>query len=163
MVDRADACAGSADSRQTRRLRVLDLGCGMGLSGTAAAALGASVLFADLEPPALLFAQLNSLPFSDRIRTRRLNWQADQLDERFDLILGSDILYERQQWEFLDPFWRSHLEPRGQLLLGEPGRQTGEAFMEWIAKRGWKLVQSQQNVPSRAAPIRIFQLSLVNL
>src|ERR1041385_1824148 len=33
---------------------ILDLGCGMGLAGTVAAALGANVLFADLEPDALL-------------------------------------------------------------------------------------------------------------
>src|SRR5512147_2356452 len=41
-------------------LSVLDLGCGMGLAGTVAAKLGMRVLFADLEPDALLFAQLNS-------------------------------------------------------------------------------------------------------
>ena len=73
---------------------VLDLGCGMGLSGMVAAALGARVLFADLETPPLLFARLNSLPWAARVRTRRMNWQTDRLDERFDLILGADILYE---------------------------------------------------------------------
>src|SRR5262249_19336780 len=70
--------------------RTLALGCGMGLAGTVAAALGTRVLFADLEAPALLFATLNSLPWSDRVRTRRLNWQSDRLDEQFDLILGAD-------------------------------------------------------------------------
>src|SRR5687768_14130559 len=63
----------------------MDLGCGMGLAGTVAARLGMRVLFADLEPPALLFAQLNSLPDAARVRTRRLNWQTDRLDEHFDL------------------------------------------------------------------------------
>jgi predicted nicotinamide N-methyase len=85
----------------------LDLGCGMGLSGTTAAALGARVFFADLEPPALLFARLNSLPWRRRVRTRRLNWRTGRLAERFELILGADILYERGQWEYLEPFWRS--------------------------------------------------------
>ena len=79
---------------------VLDLGCGMGLAGTVAAALGARVLFADLEAPALLFAQLNSLPWRHRIQTRRLDWTRDRLTRRFDLILGADILYERAQWPF---------------------------------------------------------------
>jgi predicted nicotinamide N-methyase len=140
-------------------LSVLDLGCGMGLSGTVAAALGHRVLFADLESPALLFATLNSVPFRDRVRTRRLDWQRDTLDERFDLILGADILYERAQWQHLEPFWRRHLAPGGAIVLGEPGRQTGDLFLEWIAqKENWILKQFEEPVPTRPRPIRIFRL-----
>src|SRR5262245_66037430 len=104
---------------QPARANVLDLGCGMGLSGTAAAALGARVLFADLEAAALLFARLNSVPYRGRVRTRQTDWRRDNLGERFDLILGADILYERKQWENLEPFWRAHLAPSGSILLGE--------------------------------------------
>ncbi|MGB7157649.1 MAG: methyltransferase [Tepidisphaeraceae bacterium] len=144
----------------TSRASVLDLGCGMGLVGTVAAALGARVLFADLESPALLFARLNALPWRDRVRTRRLNWQTDHLDERFDLILGADILYERKQWDFLEPFWRAHLAPGGAILLGEPGRQTGDLFIEWISSRGWTLTRHEQRVDTREKPIRLFELRL---
>ena len=138
---------------------VLDLGCGMGMAGTVAAALGAKVLFADLEPPALLFAQLNSLPWRDRVRTRRLNWQRDSLHERFNVILGADILYERVQWDFLEPFWRAHLSDGGHVLLGEPGRQTGDMFVEWIIARGWNLTTTEIPVATRPKPIRIFRIS----
>jgi predicted nicotinamide N-methyase len=140
-------------------LRVLDLGCGMGLSGATAAALGARVLFADIELPALLFARLNSLPWRRRARTRRLNWRTDCLDETFDLILGADILYERTQWQHLEPFWKSHLAHGGMVLLGEPGRQTGELFIDWMNARGeWKMQLFEESVPTRATPIRIFEL-----
>lgn len=140
---------------------VLDLGCGMGLSGTVAAALGGRVLFADLEPPALLFARLNALPFGSParpIRARRLNWQTDRLGERFDLILGADILYERKQWDFLEPFWRIHLAPGGCALLGEPGRPTGDDFAAWITQRGWGVTVHEESVTTRPRPIRIFQI-----
>ena len=139
-------------------LSVLDLGCGMGLSGAVAAALGARVLFADLEPPALLFARLNSLPDAARVRTRRVDWRRDTLGERFHIILGADILYERKQWDFLEPFWRAHLAPSGAVLLGEPGRKTGEMFVEWIAARGWKRTEFAQPVETRSRPVRIFEL-----
>jgi predicted nicotinamide N-methyase len=150
---------------------VLDLGCGMGLSGTVAAALGAHVLFADLETPALLFAQLNSLPFSgrkrwrkgfrcsQRVRTSHLDWRKDQLGERFDLIVGADILYERNQWEHLERFWRGHLIPRGDVLLAEPNRPTGDLFPDWIRQRGWTLITAEQPVPTRPRPVRLFLLS----
>jgi len=140
-------------------MNVLDLGCGQGMAGCGAAALGAQVLFADLEAPALLFAKLNSLPFASAVRTRRLNWQTDRLTEQFDLILGSDILYERKQWEFVEPFWKAHLGGKGCVVLGEPGRQTGDMFIEWIASRGWSLERFEEKVPTREKPIRIFRLS----
>ncbi len=139
---------------------VLDLGCGMGLAGTVAAALGARVMFADLEPPALLFARLNSLPWRQRVRMRQLNWQTDRLCERFGLILGADILYERKQWDLLEPFWRAHVAPDGVVLLGEPGRQTGDLFIDWIEQRGWRLTRHAEKVKTREQPIRLFELRL---
>lgn len=139
---------------------VLDLGCGMGLTGTVAARLGLRVLFADLEPPALLFAQLNSLPDRDRVRTRRLDWRKDKLEEKFDLIVGADILYERKQWDHLEPFWRDHLRDEGIVLLGEPGRQTGDLFLDWIKSRDWSLTLHHEQTPARK--VRIFELRRAN-
>jgi predicted nicotinamide N-methyase len=137
----------------------LDLGCGMGLSGTVAAMLGHRVVLADLEADALLFARLNTARFHDRVRTRQLNWKSDRLEDRFDLILGADVLYERAQWGFLEPFWRYHLKPGGRVLLGEPGRQTGDLFLEWIAAKGWSMQRHAENIPTREKPIRILALS----
>jgi predicted nicotinamide N-methyase len=137
---------------------VLDLGCGQGLTGCVAAALGASVIFADLEAPALLFARLNGSRLSTKIRTRRLNWQTDDLGESFDLIIGADILYERSQWVFLEPFWQKHLATHGEIYLGEPGRPTGDSFITWIAEQGWTIAVFEQKVKTRDKPVRIFQL-----
>jgi predicted nicotinamide N-methyase len=145
--------------REARNQRVLDLGCGMGLAGTVAAAMGHAVLLADLESPALLFARLNTLPFNTRTRTRQLNWQRDRLGETFDLILGADVVYEREQWQYLEPFWQAHLAEAGSVLLAEPGRQTGDLFAEWITQRGWTLSRHEQVIPLRERPIRLFELS----
>jgi len=166
-------CSGKEDSRLGVRCSVggsifsgvspplvLDLGCGMGLAGAVAAALGGRVTFADLEKAPLLFARLNSLPWRRRIRTRRLDWRKDRLGQRFQLILGADILYERAQWDFLDAFWRAHLARGGTILLGEPGRQTGEAFVPWIRARGWTVREFQETVATRVTPIRLLELSL---
>lgn len=142
-----------------KRLDVLDLGCGMGLAGTTAAALGAKVLFADLEPPCLLLAQYNALLHSPDVTTRRLDWRTDRLGRNFDLIIGSDILYERSQWEFLDAFWRAHLAPGGSVLLGEPGRPTGDSFESWIEARGWRLRLHMQRLDERHKTIRLFQIT----
>lgn len=138
---------------------VLDLGCGMGLAGTVAAAVGHRVLFADLEAPALLFARLNTLRWRERVSARRVDWRKDRLGERFDLILGADILYERKQWDYLEPFWREHLAVNGSVLLGEPGRKSGELFVEWIVTKGWKLTEFAEPVVTRTRPIRLLRLT----
>ena len=92
------------------------------------------------------------------LRFRRTDWRKDDLGEKFDLILGADILYERKQWEFLEPFWRRHLAAGGAVAAGEPGRQTGDMFIAWIVERGWMLTPHSAAMPARKQPIRIFIL-----
>ena len=137
---------------------VLDLGCGQGLLGCVAAALGARVTFADLEAAALLFARLNAVPFGRRTVARRTDWGRDQLGRRFDLIVGADILYDRKQWADLERFWQGHLTDGGRVLLGEPGRPTGGMFLDWLGGKGWVVEETEQAVPTRERPIRIIQL-----
>jgi 2-polyprenyl-3-methyl-5-hydroxy-6-metoxy-1,4-benzoquinol methylase len=158
LVEQCDRAQWRGGARASRA-GILDLGCGMGFAGMAAAALGFDVLLADLEPDALLFARLNTLPWSRQVRTRRLNWETDRLGESFDLILGSDVLYDRSQWDFLNRFFTTHLKPHGRVLLGEPGRQTGDLFPDWITQRRWTLERFEQSVRSRPNPIRVFQLT----
>lgn len=140
----------------------MDLGCGMGLVGTVGGRLGLHVLFADLATPSLLFAKLNSLAEAARCRVRKVNWQTDRLDEQFDLILGADIIYDRGQWQFLDPFFRAHLARGGAVVLGEPGRSSGEEFAPWIQARGWQLKRHEQAFPGRDAPIQLIELRLAD-
>jgi len=146
------------DARHFDGKDVLDLGCGQGLSGCVAAACGARVLFADLETSALLFARLNGLQASGNSQSRKVNWQTDRLGRKFDYILGADILYEKSQWQFLEPFWQAHLKPNGQVLIGEPGRPSGDAFLEWISPKHWHVSQSMQSISGREKPVRILSL-----
>ena len=112
----------------------------------------------------MLFARLNSLPIEKwthsprHVRTRRVDWQKDHLREKFDLIVGADILYDKTQWNFLEPFWRGHLADGGTVVLGEPGRPTGGMFLDWLKGRGWTVEESGQPVETRSQPIRIFEL-----
>jgi predicted nicotinamide N-methyase len=146
------------DQTSNQRRCVLDLGCGMGLAGTVAAALGHRVLLADIEADALLFARANAMQFDPHVRARRVDWRHDRVDEHFDLIIGADVLYDKSQWDYLEPFFAAHLAPGGSVILGEPGRQSGEVFVTWISAKDWKLEQSEQRVLTRERPIKLFRL-----
>lgn len=142
------------------RGEVLDLGCGMGLAGMFALALDPSICvhLVDIDRDALLLARLNTLPWLDRSTVDRVDWSVDQLGRRFDFVIGSDVLYERPQWDNIEPFLRAHLAPGGTVLLGEPNRPKADEFPEWISARGWTLEQFVERVEGREAPLRLFEL-----
>ncbi len=141
---------------------VLDLGCGLGLTGAVAAARGARVVLCDVAQPALLFARVNTWPWRDRVHVQRVDWRVDQLTgQQFRWIVGADILYDRQDWEYLEPFWRYHLVPGGTVLLGEPARTSAREFPEWLTERGWTTLCSGVRVEGCAEPIRIVQAHVV--
>lgn len=137
-------------------LSAIDLGCGMGFSGMIAASLGMRVMLADIEQDSLLFAALNTAKWRENVRTRRLDWRVDHLGEKFDLIIGADVLYERAQWDHIEPFLREHLATNGKILLGEPGRPTSAPFPEWISQRGWNISIDSIRLEDRGKTIRVF-------
>ncbi len=160
-VEAWDAAYGVARELAERNLqgtKVLDLGCGLGLTGAVAAAKGARVVMADNAPPALLFAEVNSWPWRDQVQTIRLDWHEDRLDVSFDLIVGSDILYDRDDLPSLDIFWQQHLKTDGSVLLGDPTRTMTKEFINWICERGWDMKESTRHIPQSDRPIRLLEL-----
>lgn len=120
--------------------RVLDLGCGLGLTSLSAAAQGARVLGLDYELPALKFAQenaaLNGIP---GVLWVQMDWREPGLmDGAFDCILGADILYERRFFEPLERLLRRALAPDGVVWIGEPAREVSAPVWEDLAARGWR-------------------------
>ncbi len=117
---------------------VLDLGCGLGTTGAAAATRGAEVWMVDAADPALPFAERNTWPWRKQITIRRIDWTSDRLPMKYDLIVGADILYDDLQRKPLERFWREHLAEGGELLLGEPNRSGCADFCQWLQQQGWK-------------------------
>ena len=82
--------------------RVLDFGAGSGIAGIAAAKAGAlEVVACDLDPLALAASRANA-----GLNGVTLNYSSDFFaeDDRFDLILVADVLYDRANLPLLDQF-----------------------------------------------------------
>lgn len=82
--------------------RVLDFGAGSGVAAIAAAKAGAAeVVACDLDPLALEACRANA-----ELNGVELNYSADFFEEedRFDLIIVADVLYDRANLPLLDHF-----------------------------------------------------------
>jgi predicted nicotinamide N-methyase len=82
--------------------RVLDFGAGSGVAGIAAMKAGAlEVVACDLDPVAIASCKANA-----DLNGVTLNYSADFFaeDDRFDLILVADVLYDRANLPLLDQF-----------------------------------------------------------
>jgi predicted nicotinamide N-methyase len=117
---------------------VLEVGCGLGLPGLAAAALGARVaqtdLFLEAVVAARLHAQNNHVPHTTQWVA---DWCAWDLPGRWPVILGSDVTYERSVHGALLDVLERALEPDGSVYLSDPGRPMSLDFLTLAERRGW--------------------------
>jgi len=133
---------------ECRNLNILDLGCGLGLTGIVAALKGGQVTFADKEPEALAFAtvnaQLNDCPLFE---ARLVDFTKDTLDQQFSLILGAEILYDRPTFPALVAFLVRHLSANGRAVLADAKRTNTDDFYRQLDHAG--LVWTKEEIPER--------------
>lgn len=123
---------------------VLELGCGLGVTATAALDVGALLLAADCFDEALLFTRYNTLRNTGQMpRTTLLDWRTEAgrvaclAAAPFDLLLAADVLYEQENLDPLLALVPNLLTPDGAFWLAEPGRRVSQAFVAAARLHGW--------------------------
>ena len=119
--------------------RVLEVGCGIGLASLVLHHRDVDITATDRHPEAEAFLEANAaLNEQEPIPFQRVDWNdgADALG-RFDLIIGSDLLYDRPQAELLASFVDDHANPRCEMILVDPGRGHAAAFARAMEARGF--------------------------
>lgn len=137
--------------------RILELGCGLGLSSLVLQRRLADVTASDHHPLAQSFlarnATLNGLP---EIVYRDLPWaEPDRTIGLFDLIIGSDILYERGHAALLAAMIARHARPASEVLVTDPGRGNSGPFTRALALQGYTVTEERSRFDARdVAPFR---------
>lgn len=110
---------------------LLELGCGLGVVGLAAARAGFVVTLTDYYQDALDFARVNLARNDLRADARLLDWRTlpDDLP-RFDVVVASDVLYERPYAALVATVIARTLAPAGTAIVADPGRVAAPEFVE---------------------------------
>ncbi|CAN7481409.1 methyltransferase domain-containing protein [Rhizobium rhizogenes] len=127
--------------------RVLDLGCGWGLSSEIMAFCGATIDAVDINPPFVELVNLRAAPRNYDIRARHGEFDSLEADGFYDLILFYECLHHASKpWELIERV-KSFLSPTGKIAFaGEPvneiwwpnwGMRLDYLSVYCIRKFGW--------------------------
>ncbi|MBT9314194.1 class I SAM-dependent methyltransferase [Leptothoe spongobia] len=120
-------------------MQVLEVGCGLGLSGLVALALGMDVVFSDYDVAALEFAALNARRNGfDRFLTLPLDWRCPPDGLQVSLILAADVIYEMRNIRPLIDLMTVVLSPGGECWLADPDRPHREDFQAELVSQGFE-------------------------
>jgi len=154
---------------------ILEIGCGLALASLVCHRRGAQVTASDCHPLAGPFlsenVRLNDLP---PLRYRHGDWAAPQTAElapvcaqgprlqgRYGLIMGSDVLYERDDAGVLPRFIERHATERGEVLIVDPNRGNRTAFTRRMHAQGYRLDEELLTGPALMAGGPIWRARLL--
>lgn len=128
--------------------RILEVGCGMALSSLLLNARHADITATDYHPEAGSFLAENvrlnngaSIPFL------RTGW--DNLTDglgQFDVIIGSDLLYEKAHIELLSEFIHRHCKQHCEVIIVDPGRGNHAPFSKKMVRLGYTHSQRKPEI-----------------
>jgi predicted nicotinamide N-methyase len=142
--------------------KILEIGCGLGLASLVGHRRGARITASDCHPLAGDFLRENLLlnDLCASLRYKHGQWGETgpesvldagraQLSSRYDLIIGSDLLYDRDMPAELAAFIDRHAVDDAEVWVVDPNRGHRPAFNRSMAALGFALYQDMQlsNLP----------------
>ena len=135
--------------------RLLEVGCGLALASLVGHRRGSDVTASDCHPLTGAFLAVN-LRLNDLapMKYRHGHWAgrlpdglpADDpsiVQGRFDLIFGSDLLYDRDAGIALAGFIERHASARAEVWIVDPDRGNRSVFNRLMSAQGFELVEER--------------------
>lgn len=115
--------------------KMLEIGAGLGIVGIYAALCGHQVTITDIDDDALRFAKINALLNGlPALKVRKLDWNDPGFDEQYDVIVGSEVVYDRETYPVLVQFLRRALAPGGIIFLAKDATLQTPTFFEQLTR-----------------------------
>ncbi len=116
---------------------VMELGAGVGLPGIVAGLKGGKVTFSDYKKEALEVILFNAKANGvENVDTYLGDWRNFTMENKFDWILGSDILYNPRLNPYAEKILLDNLKEDGHLLISHARRPVTYEALERLKKAG---------------------------
>ena len=137
---------------------IIELGCGIGLTTMALSKTKPAQLIAtDYEEPALENTRnnfkLNKIQTIPQLQL--LDWREPDIDQKFDVIVASDVAYEERFFQPLINIFHKLLKEDGIIILAEPNRSIARSFFGKIVLAGFKYFKEDKLVQQEKKDITI--------
>jgi predicted nicotinamide N-methyase len=120
--------------------QVLEIGCGLALPSIVASRLGARVMITDYVNEPLDLARYNmKLNGDGSAQFRLLDWRSFEDVAPVDVLLASDVAYERRMFDALKAAFHQLVKPEGIILISEPQRAFARAFFDGLKEDGFQV------------------------
>ena len=131
------------DKNNLKNMKVLDLGCGGGLTCEPLARLGAEVTGIDFVKQNIIVAKNHSI--NSNLKIEYINDDLDKLNlkKKYDLILLLEVIEHLDDWELLIKKIKKNLKPKGKLIISTINQtylskifaiKIAENFLRWVPK-----------------------------
>jgi predicted nicotinamide N-methyase len=137
--------------------RILELGCGLALASIVLHRRGADITASDCHPLAAAFLlenlRLNELP---SMKYEVGHWtRANPRLGVFDLIIGSDLLYDRDQPRELSDFVALHSAAEVEVVIADPDRGNQGSFTRKMDRLGYSHTEERVwSLPGAGGPYK---------
>ena len=124
---------------EIKNKRILEVGCGIGLVSLLLNCRIANITATDFHPEVEQFLKVNvRLNNGKEIPFIRTGWD-DNVSTlgQFDLIVGSDLLYENEHINSLAGFINQHAKADSEVILVDPGRGFHALFSKKMVSLGY--------------------------
>jgi predicted nicotinamide N-methyase len=136
-----DIASGEFGAFHPKGSRILEIGCGLALPSLLLAKAGWTVKATDLHPDVAAFLERNKkLNQTVGPEYLHLDWREETtVAQTWDLIIASDVLYDKTQPAALLRFLMKALSPKGRALVADPGRTYVDGFFTEAKRVGYQV------------------------
>lgn len=127
--------------------RILEIGAGLALASLVIHRRAGDMTVSDWHPLSQAFLKENLLLNNlGPMKYQTGNWEGSNPElGQFDLIIGSDVLYERQQPGQLAGFIDRHAAPSAQIIIVDPDRGNRVGFCREMTRLGYGYTTRRAN------------------